>query len=70
MLRSIPSSSGWKKRRTGAHYLQLPSAPSTETDDDDEIRYGVHAKGKINKDWTIGGMLGYQSDNRREYLEY
>lgn len=34
--------------------------------DNDEIRYGVHAKGKINKDWTIGGMLGYQNDERVE----
>jgi len=34
--------------------------------DDDVMRYGIHAKGKINKDWTVGGMLGYQSDERRE----
>lgn len=35
-------------------------------EDNDAIRFGVHAKGKINKDWTVGGMLGYQSDERRE----
>jgi len=35
-------------------------------DDNDEIRFGVHAKGKINKDWTLGGMVGYQMDERRE----
>lgn len=35
--------------------------------DNDEIRFGVHAKAKLNKDWTIGGMLGYQSDSRTEY---
>jgi hypothetical protein len=35
-------------------------------EDNDAIRYGVHAKGKINNDWTLGGMLGYQSDERRE----
>jgi len=34
--------------------------------DNDEMRFGAHAKGKINKDWTIGGMLGYQSDERKE----
>jgi hypothetical protein len=34
--------------------------------DDDVMRYGIHAKGKINKDWTVGGMLGAQSDNRRD----
>lgn len=34
--------------------------------DNDEIRFGVHAKAKLNKDWTIGGMLGYQSDARTE----
>jgi hypothetical protein len=33
-------------------------------DDNDEIRFGVHAKGKINKDWTLGGMIGYQLDER------
>lgn len=35
-------------------------------DDNDAIRYGIHAKGKINKDWTLGGMLGYQNDERLE----
>jgi len=34
--------------------------------DNDEMRLGVHAKGKINKDWTVGGMLGYQMDDRDE----
>jgi len=32
--------------------------------DNDAIRYGVHAKAKLNSDWTIGGMVGYQSDSR------
>lgn len=40
-----------------------------QTGDDDEMRYGIHAKGKINKDWTVGGMLGYQSDSRRETFD-
>jgi len=34
--------------------------------DDDVMRYGIHAKGKINKDWTVGGMIGGQSDSRRD----
>jgi hypothetical protein len=34
--------------------------------DNDEIRYGVHVQGKINKDWIIGGMVGYQNDERSE----
>lgn len=37
-----------------------------KNEDNDEIRFGVHAKGKINKDWTVGGMLGYQTDARQE----
>jgi hypothetical protein len=32
--------------------------------DNDEIRFGAHAKAKLNKDWTVGGILGYQSDSR------
>jgi hypothetical protein len=32
--------------------------------DNDEMRFGAHVKGKINKDWTVGGMLGYQTDER------
>jgi len=32
--------------------------------DNDEIRYGVHLKAKLNNDWTIGGMVGYQDDSR------
>jgi hypothetical protein len=43
-------------------------APGTvnQQQDNDEIRYGVHAKVNINKDWFIGGMLAYQSDDRPE----
>lgn len=37
-----------------------------DTKDNDEMRFGVHAKAKLNKDWTIGGMLGYQSDERED----
>lgn len=32
--------------------------------DNDEYRFGAHVKAKLNKDWTVGGMLGYQSDAR------
>jgi hypothetical protein len=34
--------------------------------DNDEMRYAVHVKYKANKDWTVGGMAGYQTDDRRE----
>ncbi|MGE4403041.1 MAG: hypothetical protein AB7F61_15340 [Desulfobulbus sp.] len=34
--------------------------------DNDEMRFGVHIKAKLNADWIIGGMLGYQSDARDE----
>jgi hypothetical protein len=34
--------------------------------DHDEIRYGAHIKAKINQDWTVGGILGYQDDARDE----
>jgi|GEM_PF-1346540 len=34
--------------------------------DNDEYRIGAHVKAKINKDWTVGGMLGYQVDNRAD----
>ncbi|MDD2464379.1 MAG: hypothetical protein PHI97_10315 [Desulfobulbus sp.] len=39
-------------------------------DDNDEIRFGAHVKAKLNKDWTVGGMLGYQTDSREEYLGF
>lgn len=35
-------------------------------EDNDEIRYGAHIKGKINKDWTVGAMVAYQTDDRDE----
>jgi hypothetical protein len=34
-------------------------------DDNDEMRFGLHAKNKFG-DWTVGGLLGYQVDNRGE----
>ena len=41
-------------------------AQTTQANDNDVVRLGAHAKGKINKDWTVGGLLGYQIDNRAE----
>lgn len=45
---------------------QLDGTATDKLEDNDEIRFGVHAKAKLNKDWTIGGLLGYQSDERDE----
>ena len=36
--------------------------------DNDEIRFGVHAQAKLNSDWKLGGMLGYQTDERNEII--
>lgn len=47
------------------------NAQSTLVDknrDNDEYRIGAHVKAKINKDWTVGGMLGYQIDNRTDNI--
>ena len=35
--------------------------------DNDEIRYMVGAKYTINKDWMVGGLIGYQQDDRDEF---
>ncbi len=44
---------------------QSDYATSTDKNgDNDEIRFGAHVKAKLNKDWTVGGMLGYQTDER------
>lgn len=37
-------------------------------EDNDAIRFGAHAKAKINKDWTVGGMVGYQMDERNKIV--
>jgi len=42
------------------------SGTSDSAYDHDEIRFGVHAKAKLNADWTVGGMIGYQTDARTE----
>ncbi len=40
--------------------------PRNRRDDNDERRYGLHARYTINDDWAIGGMVGYQQDERLE----
>ncbi|MDR2549839.1 MAG: hypothetical protein LBD10_06560 [Desulfobulbus sp.] len=44
----------------------VASGSLDQLQDNDEIRFGVHAKAQLNKDWLIGGMIGYQMDNRNE----
>lgn len=45
---------------------QNDNATATDKNaDNDEYRFGAHVKAKLNKDWTAGGMLGYQSDARK-----
>lgn len=48
---------------TSSNAAQTSSA-TDKANDNDEMRMGAHVKAKLNKDWTIGGMLGYQMDNR------
>jgi len=50
-------------------WMEEAQNDGTATDklqDNDEIRFGAHIKAKLNKDWNVGGMLGYQSDERKE----
>ncbi|WP_319586553.1 hypothetical protein [uncultured Desulfobulbus sp.] len=54
----------WMDEAQNATFTTVSTIDRTE--DNDEIRFGGHVKAKINKDWTIGGMLGYQVDNRTE----
>ena len=42
------------------------TATNDQLRDHDAIRMGAHGKVKINKAWTAGGMLGYQTDQRDE----
>ncbi|MCL2790895.1 MAG: hypothetical protein FWD79_09665 [Desulfobulbus sp.] len=44
----------------------LAASADDTKQDNDEIRFGVHAKMQVNKDWLVGGMVGYQMDNRNE----
>jgi hypothetical protein len=53
-----------------AQNTQFPEIGGTYGDtnfDHDSMRFGAHVKAKVNKDWTVGGMLGYQNDKRDEY---
>lgn len=51
---------------------QQDSASGTvdNNEDNDEIRFGAHVKAKINKEWTVGGMLGYQMDDRTDTVTF
>lgn len=54
----------WMEEAQNGEYTGALKRVAAE--DDDVMRYGVHAKTKLNNDWTIGGMLGYQTDSRPE----
>jgi hypothetical protein len=45
---------------------QIDDIGTDKNNDNDEMRFGAHIKAKLNKEWTVGGMLGYQSDERNE----
>ncbi len=47
-------------------FINAQSSVFDKNRDNDEYRIGAHVKAKINKDWTVGGMLGYQIDNRSD----
>ena len=48
---------------------QASAIGEDKREDNDEMRFGGHLKAKVNEDWTIGGMLGYQMDDRVEKEE-
>ena len=48
---------------------QMSAIGEDKNEDNDEMRFGGHLKAKVNEDWTIGGMLGYQMDDRVEKEE-
>jgi len=54
----------WMDEAQNATFNPYPTTDRTQ--DNDEIRFGGHVKAKVNKDWTVGGMLGYQMDERVE----
>ncbi|MBV5316362.1 MAG: hypothetical protein JZU50_01000 [Desulfobulbaceae bacterium] len=54
-----------KNTNTGVTYLP-PTVPD-QNGDNDEMRYAAHLKYQVSKAWTLGGMLGYQADDRREW---
>ena len=54
----------WMEEGQGGYDTAAGSADQRY--DHDSIRYGVHAKAKIDKDWTVGGMVGYQTDSRTD----
>jgi hypothetical protein len=48
---------------------QASSIGVDKFEDNDAMRFGGHIKAKANDDWTFGGMLGYQMDDREEKEE-
>jgi len=59
-------------QNTGATGFSTANTSTTldKNQDNDERRYGAHIKAKVNQDWTLGGMLGYQSDDRVKNYTY
>lgn len=57
-----------KNTNTGVSYTGAALANTTNdiNEDNDEMRYAAHFKYTIDKQWFVGGMLGYQADDRRE----
>jgi len=51
---------------TGTGSGTVFAAPVDTNGDNDEMRFGAHLKYNVNKDWVVGGMLGYQNDERAE----
>jgi hypothetical protein len=45
---------------------QISAIGEDKKEDNDEIRFGGHLKVKANENWTLGGMLGYQIDDREK----
>ena len=45
---------------------QMSTIAEDKKQDNDEMRFGGHLKVKANEDWTFGGMLGYQIDDREK----
>ncbi|MGI6657082.1 MAG: hypothetical protein ACOX5Z_09720 [Desulfobulbus sp.] len=36
-------------------------------EDNDAMRYGANIKAQLNENWLVGALLGYQTDERREF---
>jgi hypothetical protein len=56
----------WAVEAQNQTYAGFSVDPDGRAEDNDVYRFGVHAKAKVHKDWTIGGTAGYQIDKRNE----